>query len=164
MLEHYKKYLVKDEREIRMKVTMIHQPELIETEIDVRYPKWSARVKHIEKMLLSVEITIGGKCDNVTYRLTPGDIYYIESVDKRTYLYGEQMVYEATERLYQLEEMLKNIGFVRVSKKCLINQIYLQSIKMLPNSHVEAQLRNGEKVIVTRKYITNIREALERTL
>lgn len=145
-----------------MKVTLKHQPELIDTEVDVRYPKWSHRINHIEKLLLSFDKTISGKRDQVKYQFAPGDIYYIESVDKRTYLYSEQTVYEATERLYQLEELLKDAGFVRVSKNCIINQMYLRSIKMLSNSHVEAKLLNGEKIIVTRKYITSIREALER--
>ena len=152
------------EKGIDMKVTLIHRPELTDTEVDVKYSQWSTHISQIKKLLLSAETILSGMCDNVTYQLAPADIYYIESVDKRSYLYGEKAVYEATERLYQLEELLKDAGFVRISKNCIINQIYLYSIKMLPNSHVEAQLRNGEKVIVTRKYITNIREALERTL
>ena len=91
------------------------------------------------------------------------DIYYIESVDKHSFVYCEDEVYETELRLYQLEEELLAAGFVRISKSCLVNIRVLQSIKPLLNSRLEATLINGEKLTVTRKYIHVIRTALEES-
>lgn len=145
-----------------MKVALRHQPELQDTEVLIQYPELSDKVKQIETVLLAMDKTITGKSEGVMYQLVPGEVYYIESVDKRTYIYCEKGVYEAGERLYQLEKILESSGFVRVSKNCIVNQWKLKAIRMLPNSHIEAILVNGEKVVVTRKYIADIRRVLEK--
>ncbi|MBE5962986.1 MAG: LytTR family transcriptional regulator [Lachnospiraceae bacterium] len=145
-----------------MKIVMEQQRELQETEVRIRYQELSEQVKNIRAVLHAMDTNIAGKCDGNVYQLNTAEIYYIESVDKRTYIYCKNQVYETGERLYQLEEKLIDSGFVRVSKKCIVNKYKLKGMKILPNSHIEAMLSNGEKLLVTRKYISEIRKALER--
>lgn len=82
-------------------------------------------------------------------------------MDKKTFVYGKTEIYRSEQRLYQLEEELEEEGFVRVSKFCIVNLNMLESICSLRNSRMEATLKNGERVNVTRKYLTEIRKRLE---
>ena len=144
-----------------MRISLEQKRELNETEVLIRYKELSDQVRHIEALLYAINRQVVAKSDGRVYQLNPAEIYYIESVDKRTYLYSKKNVYEATEKLYQLEEQLQESGFVRVSKKCIVNKYMLEGIKILPNSHLEAMLTNGERILVTRNYITEIRKSLE---
>ena len=47
-------------------------------------------------------------------------VYYIESVDKHTYVYTKDQCYETKYRLYELEEVL-NASFFRCAKAMIIN-------------------------------------------
>ena len=70
------------------------------------------------------------------------------------------MVFRSEKRLYQLEEELKEFDFVKVSRSCLVNVNELVRIKALANSRLEAELSNGEKLIVSRTYIPEIKRKL----
>ena len=142
-----------------MKIYKEQQSKLEDTEIYIKYAKMTQQIHQIENVLQSMNHMIEAKCNGVTMKLSPADIFYIESIDKRTYIYGENEVYDCTQKLYQLEEFLHTAGFVRVRKNCIINQYKLTSIKIAQNSHIEATLNNGECVLVTRKYISEIKEA-----
>lgn len=90
------------------------------------------------------------------------DIYYIESVDKKTFVYCERAIYRTELRLYQLIEILPKLGFVQISKSCILNLSVLESLRPLMNSRLEALLKNGERLVVTRKYLTIIKEELQK--
>ena len=87
-------------------------------------------------------------------------IFYIESVDKRTFIYTKEKVYRSDKRLYQLENELKEYDFAKVSRTCLVNINELVHIKTLSNSRLEAELTNGEKIIVSRTYIPEIKRKI----
>ena len=57
------------------------------------------------------------------------DIYYIESVDKKTFVYLENGVYRTDFRLYQLKNKLQTYGFVQISKSCILNINILDNIR-----------------------------------
>lgn len=88
------------------------------------------------------------------------DIYYIESVDKKTFVYLENTVYRTDFRLYQLKDKLRAYGFVQISKSCILNINTLESIRPLFNSRMEATLKNGEKVNINRNYLNGVKKAL----
>ncbi len=88
------------------------------------------------------------------------DIYYIESVDKKTFVYLENAVYRTDFRLYQLKDKLRAYGFVQISKSCILNINTLESIRPLFNSRMEATLKNGEKVNINRNYLNGVKNAL----
>lgn len=146
-----------------MIIKLENEKERTELEVLIRYNEKLHRVKKLEEMLRSVDCKIPCNKEKKEIWVAGTDIYYIESVDKHSFVYCEDEVYETELRLYQLEEELLAAGFVRISKSCLVNIRVLQSIKPLLNSRLEATLINGEKLTVTRKYIHVIRTALEES-
>lgn len=132
-----------------------------EIEVLIKYARMSPLIKKLEKIIKSVDKTIKCTLDNSIVWVNASDIYYIEVVDKRTFVYGEKLVYETNYRLYQLLNELSDFGFVQISKSCILNIHYLDSIKPLINSHLQATLRNGEHIYVTRKYVSEIHKKLQ---
>lgn len=86
-------------------------------------------------------------------------IYYIESVDKRTYIYTKDECFETKYRLYELEERLGH-NFFRSAKAMIINIRKIRSVKAELNGRMTAELLNGEKVIIARSCVKELKERL----
>lgn len=132
-----------------------------EIEITIKYSQKNKQVNRIIDFLQSFDMQI--KCDfeNTERMVNILDIYYIESVDKKTFVYLEKAVYHTDFRLYQLKNKLQEYSFVQVSKSCILNINALESIKPLFNSRMEATLKNGEKVYINRNYLNDVKKALK---
>ena len=101
-----------------------------------------------------------GTIDNKVFKIPSSDIFYIEAVDNKVFLYGEKKVWESKQRLYELDEMLATDGFLRVSKSFILNLRKVQSLSPALSGKLEANLPNDEKVIISRKYVGDLRQAL----
>lgn len=132
-------------------------------DIDVllRYAKMNKRIQRLITLIQSVDTQIKCNSENSELLINASDIFYIESVDKRTFVYLENSVYHTDLRLYQLVEDLAYLGFVQISKSCILNINTLKSIKPLINSRMEATLENGEKLHITRKFLSKIKQVLQ---
>ncbi len=98
--------------------------------------------------------------DGETHMLQPANLYYAEAVDGKTFLYTEDMVLETAHSLSRLEELYGDAGLLRIGKSQLVNLYRVASLRSLPNSRIEVTLQNGEKLIVSRHYIQNLKEKL----
>jgi DNA-binding LytR/AlgR family response regulator len=126
-------------------------------EITIKYPVMNKTVNRIISLVKSIDIQIECFHDDSIKLINASDIFYIESIDKKTIVFDEKHSYYNKNRLYQIYEKLTNKGFVQISKYCIININKLEKIKPLANSHLEAVLTNGKCLYVTRKYLENIR-------
>ena len=97
--------------------------------------------------------------DRSTYFCKPTQMYYIESVDKHTYIYTKGDCYECRERLYELEEKLGPY-FVRISKSMIVNLRKIQNVSAEPGGRMVAVLLNAERVIISRSYVKEIKRRL----
>ena len=145
-----------------MRLIMRERQELTEPEVTVEYREMTGSVKRVADFVRAVEQTISGRKEGEEYTIPLQEIYYVESVDKKTFIYCEKDVYQSNRKLYELEEVLIPAGFVRVSKSIILNIEMLKGVKSLVNSRLEAILSNGERICVTRKYLKDIRGALLR--
>lgn len=131
-----------------------------EIEIIIKYPQKDRRVLRIIDFLQSFDMQIKCAGENAERMIHIMDIYYIESVDKKTFVYLENAVYCTEFRLYQLKDKLQTYGFVQINKSCILNINTLDSIRPLFNSRMEATLKNGEKVHINRNYLNEVKKAL----
>lgn len=148
-----------------MKLILKENPDA-ELTVTVEYPEQNSQVNRIVNKLKAEEQFLLGSENGRSYKVLIPEIYYIESVDKHTFIYTKDMVFRSEKRLYQLEKELKKYDFVKVSRTCLMNLDELVHIATLPNSRLEAELTNGEKIVVSRTYIPEIRKMIfkEETL
>lgn len=145
-----------------MRLIMCERQELEAPEVTIAYREMTESVKRVSDYVRCVDQTILCKKDNEEYGIFINDIFYLESVDKRVFVYCEKEVFRSDYKLYELEELLSGAGFVRVSKSVLLNIEKLTGIKTLVNSKLEAKLSNGESVCVSRKYLKDIKGELLR--
>ena len=144
-----------------MIVKMEQDLSMEEVEINIKYATMTKDVERIVTMLKSATTRIKCSYDNGEKLVSVSDIYYFESVDKKTFVYCEKDVYRTELRLYQIAEDYAHLGFMQISKSCILNINALDSITPLPSSRMEATLKNTERVYVTRKYLGNIKRALQ---
>ena len=97
--------------------------------------------------------------DRSTYFCKLTMIYYIESVDKHTYVYTKGDCFESRDRLYELEEKLGTY-FVRNSKSMIVNLRKVRNVSAEPGGRMVAVLLNGERVIISRSYVKEIKRRL----
>ena len=97
--------------------------------------------------------------DRSTFFCNLTQIYYIESVDKLTYVYTKGDCYESRDRLYELEEKL-GIYYVRISKSMIVNLRKIRNVSAEPGGRMVAVLLNGERVIISRSYVKEIKRRL----
>jgi len=117
--------------------------------------------KDIVKLINAINsksINIIGYQNNKLFKLKSEEIFYIEVVDKKIYIYLEKEVYESKQKLYELENNLNGDNFIRISKSVLLNIDKLKAIMPTFNGRFEAILINEEKLIVSRSYVSEFKK------
>lgn len=132
--------------------------------ITIEYPCLDEHTKKIINRLEQLDLKICGSKDGKEIRISTSDIYYIESVERRTFIYTKSEIYTTTKKLYEIEEDLRGADIIRISKSCLMNAEKLYCIRQLANSQLEATLDNEEKVIVARTYLKDIKRLIKENM
>ena len=127
----------------------------------IRCREITEEVREIETFVKSRQGSISGASDAKRYEIAVTDVCYIESVDGKTFLYTKDRVYETAHRIYELEELLKNKHFLRISKPMLVNLLKIRSIQPAMGGRFAAELVSGEKVIISRNYVKALKSALK---
>ena len=100
------------------------------------------------------------KKDDKTYQLRLDDIFYIETVDERLYIYCENDVYENRMRLYEAEQICRDTLFFRASRSMLINIKKIDNMKPSLSGRFEITMINGERLLVSRKYVADLKRRM----
>ena len=141
----------------------------ISIEVDEAYPDIEIKVgcRHltpeIEKMMamlrmFDMQLTV--RKENSTYFLDLSKVLYIEAVERNTFVYTDEGVYESEMKLYELEQQLDNCNFFRASKSCLMNLKMIASLKADINRKIRVTMKNGEQIMVSRMYADELRKRL----
>ena len=109
----------------------------------------------LENQCRTVPVVSEGK----TMMCRTDQIYYIESVDKRSFIYTKAGCYETKYRRYELEELLDS-RFLRCAKAMIVNIRKIRSVKSELNARMRAELLNGEQIVISRGYVKDLKEKL----
>ncbi|WP_238900560.1 LytTR family DNA-binding domain-containing protein [Clostridium sp. YIM B02500] len=101
-----------------------------------------------------------GRKEEKYYKVNVDEIFYIESIDRKVFIYTKTQTYEISEKLYVLEEQLTSMNFIRISKSLLLNIDKIHSFYPKLSGNLEALLTNNEKVIISRRYVANLKNKL----
>lgn len=94
------------------------------------------------------------------HRIRPSTIYYIEVVDNKTFLYCKDKLYESKKKLYELEECLESSDYLRASKSVILNLSKIKSLSPALGGRFEAVLDNGEMIVISRQYVSEMKKRL----
>jgi len=141
----------------------------IEIDIDGKYkdlgvkitsPGMTPEVEKIVSLMRMVDMQIAVKKGEETVLLDANRILYIEAVERNTFVYTTEEVYESDFKLYEFEQQLSERDFIRVSKQGLLNLKQVKSLRADVNRKIRVTLQNGEQIIVSRMYADELRKRL----
>ena len=143
-----------------MKITVEHR-DAPENEVILRCRELDEEILHILALLRSgMQSLCAFTEDRKTVFLSPREVLYAESVEERTWLYCETVVWRTALSLSELEARYEALGFCRVSRSMVVNLHGIRQLKSCTGSRIEATMRNGEKVMISRHYGPLLRERL----
>ncbi len=142
-----------------MKIVIEELQDGEEDQIIIKCREMPDELLHVLAMLKSQGALIAYD-GNEIHRVQPKEIYYIEVVDNKTFLYCEAKVLESKQKLYELGSYLSNNDFLRVSKSVLLNLSKIKSLSPALSGRFEATLDNNEKIIISRQYVSDLKKML----
>ena len=141
-----------------MKLNILKRSGFTEPEVTLKYSNETPQIENLIDTLRIFCQSIQAEKDGSNHSITLDEIFYIESVDEKSYIYTKDDVYECKHKLYTLEGMFKDTSFIRVSKSCILNIAKLKSVRPFINGKFEATLRNEEKIIINRHYVADFKK------
>ena len=104
--------------------------------------------------------TVCGWQEDMMHRLKLSEIFYFEVVDDRSFLYTQAAVFGTKEKLYEFERLCEGSTLFRCSKSMILNAEQIDYVRPSLSGRFEAVLSNGEKVVVSRKYVADLKRML----
>lgn len=143
-----------------MKIRVENIPEGIEPELIIRCNELDGSLLQIIDAVQSCvkKLVVDDKAK--IHIVDPDSVVYFEAVDDRVFIYCQEKVYETKKKLHQIEEEYKNSDFFRASNTIILNLSKIDSLSPAFNGRFEALLQNGEKAIISKQYVPELKKKL----
>ncbi|MDO5574253.1 MAG: LytTR family DNA-binding domain-containing protein [bacterium] len=115
-------------------------------------------VRDIYTYALTKGTELSGMSGDQLKRFRLEDVCYFEAVDEKSFAYTTENVYELKLRLYEIEQAYESYHFVRCSKSVVLNLMQLDGISPALNGRFLANMKNGEKLMISRQYAQNLKK------
>ena len=147
-----------------VKINVYQEPGLKENHLDLHYNQMDDETMAIRQYVSAFEGMVLGKDEETEKErmITPGEILYIEVVERKTYAYLKDSVWRITYGLQQFMDEFGTVGFARNSKSMLVNIYHIKELKAQMNMRVNIVMDNGEQVILNRSYKNEFYKYLEK--
>lgn len=143
-----------------MKVCLKQINDKINECITIECVEVTPDIESIRSYALSKGTTLMGNIDERIYQFNLFDVFYFEAVDECVFAYTKNKAYELKIRLYRLEEAYRDKHFVRCSKSYIINLLKIDCISPALNGRFTAHMKNGQKIIISRQYVPEMKIAV----
>ncbi len=117
----------------------------------------------VEKLLSTIRIIdkqLTAKKGDSIHLLDLSQIYYIEALERTTFIYTASDVYESELKLYEIEAQLSQYNFIRVSKNTICSLLKIKSLKAEVDRKIKITMENGYQIIASRMYADELRKKL----
>lgn len=144
-----------------MKIEIQLDPNQQETKVIIITEQMTDEVKEIMDRLSKEQprVLAGFRGEQVEI-LEPEDIYRIYGASQKIYAVTASGEYQLRSRLYELEERLTRLGFIRISNSEIVNVKKIKSFDLSYTGTIGVVLSNGTSTFVSRRYMTRIKQAL----
>lgn len=145
-----------------MKLIKTREENIEENYLELHYDKIDEETNAVLDRLRDTLRYIEGTTEQGKVTIALTDIFYIETVDRKTFAYTKDACVEIREALRDIIEEFENIGFVRISKSAVVNIYKIQKLQGDINMRVIIYLKNGEQLIMNRSYRNDFYDKLNR--
>lgn len=143
-----------------MKITINVEPSAAETSLLVTCKELTPQV---EKLLAAIRILdkqITANKGDVVCLINLADVFYIEALERKTFIYTDKEVFDSEMKLYELEAALAQYNFVRVSKNTICSLSKIKTLKSEVDRKIKITMENGYQIIASRMYADELRKKL----
>ncbi|MCR4686245.1 MAG: LytTR family transcriptional regulator DNA-binding domain-containing protein [Lachnospiraceae bacterium] len=145
-----------------MKLIKTKEENLEENYLELHYDTMNEETNAVLDRLRDTLRYIEGTYDDKKVTIALTDIFYIETVDRKTFAYTKDMCVEIKEALRDILEEYSNIGFARISKSAIVNIYKIKKLQGDINMRVIIFLKNDEKLVMNRSYKNEFYERLNK--
>ncbi len=142
-----------------MKVT-ISKDSSSGTAVEIHCREVTSETERLARYISRFDERITASSKGQTYNVPIEEILYIESVDKKTFLYTSGNILQTEKRLYELEEILDEKTFFRCSKSVIVNLNKVTRLKPEVTRNILATLSNGEVIVISRRYVRALKNLI----
>lgn len=143
-----------------MNVIVEEQEDLIEDQVVIYCREENQEIRKIKGFIKNINTKLCASLDFKKIMITPDEIYYIESVDKKTFVYIKDKVLECSSKLYEIEDKFKEFSFFRANKSTIVNVMYIKDINILLNRNLLVTLESKEKITISRRNVKDFRKLI----
>ena len=127
-----------------MKITVNQNDSITESEVIVNCGKIDLRIRGLIDTIRQYTLTISGELEGSVYQVPLETVIYLDSVDKRTFFYNRYQIFRSHKSLAEMEALLKDAGFVRISKNCIVNLALVRRIMPYGDRKLRVVMAGGE--------------------
>ena len=132
-----------------------------EDELILNYRQLNPEVEKVIAFMDQNQKKMIGRVDGETILFSPEEILYIEKVDGRTFAYTVDRVVQLDLSLSTAELILEDVSFFRCSKSMIVNVNKVEKLKSLPSNRIDAPMKGGEHIMISRTYASEFRRLLK---
>ena len=117
----------------------------------------------VEKLLAAIRILdkqITANKGDTLCLIDLADVFYIEALERKTFIYTDKEVFDSEMKLYELEAALAQYNFVRVSKNTICSLSKIKTLKSEVDRKIKITMENGYQIIASRMYADELRKKL----
>ena len=130
------------------------------TAVEIHCREVTSETERLERYISRFDERLQATSEGNTYNVQIDEILYIESVDKKTFLYTTGHVLQTEKRLYELEKLLDEKTFFRASKSVIVNLNKIIKLKPEVTRNILATLTNGEVIVISRRNVKALKELI----
>jgi DNA-binding LytR/AlgR family response regulator len=145
-----------------MKLIKTKEEKIEENYLELHYDKIDEETNAVLDRLRDTLRYIEGIFEDKRVTIAVTDIFYIETVDRKTFAYTRDMCVEIKEALRDIIEEFANVGFVRISKSSVVNIYKIKKLQGDLNMRVMIYLKNDEKLVMNRSYRAEFYDRLNK--
>lgn len=143
-----------------MRVNIIENADTKEIFAEIHCREITAEVNRLKAYIENYAVRIKGEYEKEAVYVDLKDILYFESVDSKTFIYTKERVLTAELRLYEIEKKLSEKNFFRCSKSVVVNIGKIVRLKPEISRNIIATLDNGEAVVISRRYVSELKRII----
>lgn len=143
-----------------MKISIQITPEQEDTELIVSCKRLTPEIERMIATLRMMDNQLTVRSDDTIHILDVCEILYIEAVDRKTFVYTKDQVFESDFRLYELEGELSDGYFFRINKSCIVNLRKIKTLKADLERRIRITMDNEEQLVASRMYADELRKRL----
>ena len=145
-----------------MRFIKTKEDNLEENYLELHYDKMDDETNAVISRLTDTLSYIEGTYEDKKVSIALADIFYIETVDRKTFAYTKDMCVEIKEALRDIIEEFSKIGFVRISKSSVVNLYKIKKLQGDINMRVIIYMKNDERLVMNRSYRAEFYERLNK--